>query len=52
MSPNTDPSDPLYHSMQPRDVNKDETDLAQNPLMFWILAGLFGGLMIINLLIM
>ena len=33
-------------------VNRDETNLDEHPLMAWILLGLFGGLVILNLLIM
>ena len=34
------------------DVNKDETGLAKDSPIKWIILGLFGGLIILNILIM
>ena len=33
-------------------VNDDESNLVEHPLTAWILLGLFGGVVIVNLLIM
>ena len=51
MSPNTDPSSPLYHSFHTRDVTKRSPNTPGDFLLTWVILGIFFTIIILNLLI-
>ena len=52
MSPFTDPMSPLYINPHARDVTKRSPNTPGDFLLTWVILGIFGTIIILNLLIM